>query len=198
MHCSLCGYKSKCPLAMERHRLSRHVHERRIQSTVSITENHKFNPGLMLPMADLSGLSLNRRNSRQVPHNFPIFFFEIFDRKLIFLVNIGLWIDFAKSNGFIVRNSFNNQLFDYQLIFGYQLIYVQLRMWPRCRCWCWRCGNVGCRCHRCLSRCPKTSFNFESSSSTKRNCRFSNRSTDQSEVSFQMFLKILHLHIICK
>ena len=66
MHCSLCGYKSKCPLAMERHRLSRHVHERRIQSTVSITENHKFNPSLMLPMADLSGLSLNRRNSRQV------------------------------------------------------------------------------------------------------------------------------------
>ena len=65
MHCSLCGYKSKCPLAMERHRLSRHVHERRIQSTVSITENHKFNPSLMLPMADLSGLSLNRRNSRQ-------------------------------------------------------------------------------------------------------------------------------------
>ena len=134
MHCSLCGYKSKCPLAMERHRLSRHVHERRIQSTVSITENHKFNPGLMLPMADLSGLSLNRRNSRQVPQNFQKFSKSNFRSKLVFLVDIGLRIDFAKSNGFIVRNSFNNQLFDYQLIFGYQLIYVQLRMWPRCRC----------------------------------------------------------------
>lgn len=24
MHCSLCGYKSKCPLAMEKHRIDRH------------------------------------------------------------------------------------------------------------------------------------------------------------------------------
>lgn len=32
MHCSLCGYKSKCPLAMEKHRIDRHLikceHER--------------------------------------------------------------------------------------------------------------------------------------------------------------------------
>ena len=65
---------------MERHRLSRHVHERRIQSTVSITENHKFNPSLMLPMADLSGLSLNRRNSRQVHEHFGHFYQKRFKR----------------------------------------------------------------------------------------------------------------------
>ena len=25
MHCSLCGYKSKCPLAMEKHRMDKHL-----------------------------------------------------------------------------------------------------------------------------------------------------------------------------
>ena len=181
---------------MERHRLSRHVHERRIQSTVSITENHKFNPSLMLPMADLSGLSLNRRNSRQVHEHFGHFLsvkiqgklpfvpfcakMSIFSKIwLFFSVDIGLWIDFVESNSFFVRNSFNNQL-----IHCHQLIYFQLRMWSRCGCWCWWCGNVWHWCYRCLTRCPKASLNLEPNSPSQWNRRFSNRSTDQSEVSF--------------
>ena len=187
MHCSLCGYKSKCPLAMERHRLSRHVHERRMQSTVSITENHKFNPSLMLPMADLSGLSLNRRNSRQVhPRSSISLKMDMLTKNCYFganlsltiLVYIGLWINFVKPNSFFVRNSFNNQL-----IRCHQFIYFQLRMWSRCRRWCRRCGNVWHWRHRCLAWCSKTSLNLEPNSSSQWNRRFSNRSTDQSEVS---------------
>ena len=96
----------------------------------------------------------------------------------LFLVNIWLWINFVESNSFFVRNSFNNQLID-----CHQFIYFQLRMWSRCRRWCRRCWNVWHWCHRCLARCPKAGLNLEPNSSSERNRRFSNRSTDQSEVS---------------
>lgn len=42
MHCSLCGYKSKCPMAMERHRISRHSSMTSSnQMTVFVSENHR-------------------------------------------------------------------------------------------------------------------------------------------------------------
>ena len=101
----------------------------------------------------------------------------------LFLVNIWLWINFVESNSFFVRNSFNNQLID-----CHQFIYFQLRMWSRCRCWCRRCWNVWHWCHRCLARCPKAGLNLEPNSSSQWNRRFSNRSTDQSEVSFYLHI----------
>ena len=67
MHCSLCGYKSKCPLAMEKHRIDRHLvrfkHERlRVLTPMSMSVSESCRIDTILT-SRTSSLSFDNTNS---------------------------------------------------------------------------------------------------------------------------------------